>query len=378
MLSTISTYTVLIMLLCGGSVAIASEYQLTEEDYTLIGKFQELNSSLSNGSNVPDILEFQQPDSAVKNQNAIPETPVYTVFLSESMGEGLIKESLYSAKAFLEKGHLVRVVFRGFLPGEDISDVIVRSNKRAKDWSLGNLAFQIDPPAFTDNLIDQVPTIIRTENGKTTDKVVGALNPQYLENQRRDKDHTEFSSYKKAGSTFEISEIDLIQYMKQKASQIDWTNKAKTAWKNYLQDKQFINLPPATETKKREFNPSLYIEEDIVVDGKVLQHAGTTLNPFDFTPLVGAYLIFNGNREVEVNFAKGMVERYKNLKLTLIASEAPMDEDLKEFMALQDSVRSPVYMLDQQVKERFKVSKTPTLIVPNSSKKVFDVEEFKL
>lgn len=355
---------ILKFLLLSISVTCFAQVQLTERDFDLLKRFQ---SDSMKAAGIPD-----------QTNKIIP--PVYTIYISESMGEPLIKETLLSAKSALESGINVRLAIRGINPDETFGDAMRRNIDRAYKYGTDEVLIEIDPPSFDKNFVSRVPTIVREENGSSTDRIEGAIDALYLFNitKNLNRNGKQFINHNDAGETFEISEQNMIEQLQAKAADIDWKEKAKQGLERYWEKKVYETLPPVRADSTRQFDPSMLINEDYYAEGKLVFPKGTVLNPFDLAPIVTSYLIFNPTRKEELEFARLQVIAFKNKSLMLIATEFPRDDSLERAMELQDVVRGAIYLLDTQVRERFKVKATPTLITPNNITKSFTVIEKKV
>jgi hypothetical protein len=309
-----------------------------------------------------------------------PDAVLYTVFISEAMGQAAIDSAIKAVKAATLAGYPSRLVVRGMLPDETFREGMARIVERITALDAAEAHFQVDPPAFTDNFIAEVPTIIRTKGGKVTDRVVGTTNPVYLANRFKETSELESAprTHTRAGTTVEISEVDLIEWMKERIANQDWSNAREKMVDRYWANKKYVTLPPARKSQTRKFDPSILIHDDFYIEGTLVYPKGTKLSPFDAAPIVGRYAIFNPTREEEVKFIMGLVEKDGGRPWTLIATEFPQGDGFKYVQQLQDQVRSVVYLLDNQVKERFKLAVTPSLVVPVPAEKVFSVQEVAL
>ncbi len=309
-----------------------------------------------------------------------PSGAFYTIYLSESMGEARINQALALVRAFNANGGQARIVFRGMLPHESFGDAMRRLVQRIKKTGMESVPVQIDPTAFRRHKIAWVPTIVRVESGAPTDRVEGTFNPNYIVNRREQTQDRSgaFVDYPREGDVYEIAEVDLIEHMQKQLTAMDWDEKRRDAMKRYWTRQQFIQLPPAERDQSYSIDPTIVVDEDFYLEGRLIHVKGTRLSPFDHVPMVKRYLVFNASRPAEVTYAKQMLSGSQGGDWMLIASEFPEDSVLDDVMALQDEIQGAIYLLDEKVRERFKVKATPTLIEPDSKKKVFRVTEVAL
>lgn len=330
------------------------------------------------------IQKFQDASRrAAGIQDAAPPSvsePLISIFISESLGEGLLKQAVVDAQDAIRAGHSVRLVLRGFLPGETYKDSMTRNLRRLQKWNALDVPLQLDPPAFKENMIVDVPTAIRTVGDKVTDRVSGTVSASFIINQRKHNPRGDdrFIDHSKVGELFEIAEEDLMQRMQSTLANMDWKAKARTALDRYWRNKKYVALPPATKDRHWTLNPSIRINEDMYANNQLMHKAGKILNPFDAAPLVTHYLVFNPTRSKELEYAKEMVSNLRNKSLILMATELPQDKPLEKLMELQDYARSAIYLLSEDVQARFSLKATPTYIQPNNIDKVFNLSEVSL
>ncbi len=307
--------------------------------------------------------------------------PYFTIFVSESMGEARLREAIRLVNSFNQGRLSARLVYRGMLPGETLGEAMRRMAVRLQELKVTEAPIQIDPPAFRRHLITVVPTVLRIQSGSVTDRVEGTVNPQFIVNRRdEDPDRSEpFINHRDAGDTFEIAEVDLIEHMQQKLASMDWSEKKQKAMSRYWANKEFLTLPPARRDNSFEVDPGIVLTEDFYIEGELVHAKGTHLSPFDQVPLKTRYLIFNAGREVEIEYARKLIAtKPETENWLLIATEFPEESTLEDVMALQDRVRGAIYLLDKNVKDRFRLKATPTTIIPDGARKVFVLSEVAL
>ncbi len=375
-------------------------------------------------------LEKEEQNDPAAAAGESGETPgrVY-VFLSWSMGEDLLKEIIRTARG-QENAVLV---FRGFLPGETISeggrrlrslieddqeDLEREMKKAGKDreqeerWRdlreravaglLPPPQIMIDPAAFADFGIDHVPEVmyfVPEHEANTCQTVMrmgspvgvcwlsrahGLANPFFLPEKARMGSFGDLGTF---GPVFPVAEPDIREVMKQKMAGIDWKKKEENAWKNFFRKRSEYGhdtlLDYAMYRRERLIDPSVTLETDITDKyGKVLIPAGTRANPLDAAPFDGIMAVFDPGRASEIEEIRKWLAAAgtdpSDPRVTFLATRIPSSEteDGWEFYTkLTHDLRNHVFLLGDDVKKAFSLRVTPSVVTGDPERKLLRVSE---
>lgn len=121
----------------------------------------------------------------------------------------------------------------------------------------------------------------------------------------------------KAGQTFEVVEEGFIEMVKRRLSEID-IDTAKAKMQGIAQDRTnnpvaIAGITRATETKEFYFDPSIVVEEDILLPGgKVLHKAGTRVNPLDHMNLDRRMIFIDGRDESQIEWLESELKKLEH------------------------------------------------------------------
>lgn len=196
------------------------------------------------------------------------------------------------------------------------------------------------------------------------------------------KEGAEFNQ-KTQGEVFEISERDILEIAKERVARIDWERKKEEALNRFWERQQdhYVSLPLAQESTERIVDPSIVLNRDVYgADGTVAFKAGQKFNPFDRMPFTKTVIVFNASIPKEVEAVAKLVkeEQSQNRNVLLLVTEFKSSGAFEQIKSMNESWREPVYLLTPELKERFQIRATPTVVRADNKKKVFKVEEISL
>lgn len=196
------------------------------------------------------------------------------------------------------------------------------------------------------------------------------------------KEGAEFNQ-KTQGEVFEISERDIQEIAKERVARIDWERKKEEALNRFWERQQdhYVSLPLAQESTERIVDPSIVLNRDVYgADGSVVFKAGQKFNPFDRMPFTKTVIVFNASMPKEVEAVAKLVneEQSQNRNVLLLVTEFKSSGAFEQIKSMNESWREPVYLLTPELKKRFDIRATPTVIKADNNKKVFLVKEIDL
>ena len=138
------------------------------------------------------------------------------LFISESMGEAVIQSLLKNFGP-----NETRLLVRGLSPKHSrLNTTIGLWQSRLKEVSdAENIGIEINPIAFQEYTIEQVPTLSLEVNGKTEVMAAGITSSEWLIRQYQSGKRGHLGSY---GTTFPVVETDLLESLKQRLSTMNW------------------------------------------------------------------------------------------------------------------------------------------------------------
>lgn len=199
---------------------------------------------------------------------------------------------------------------------------------------------------------------------------------------RKAQEGAEFKQ-KTQGEVFEISERDIQEIAKERVAKIDWERKKKEALNRFWERQQdhYISLPFAQESSERIVDPSIVLNRDVYgADGSVVFKAGQKFNPFDRMPFTKTVIVFNASMPKEVETVAKLVkeEQSQNRNVLLLVTEFKSSRASEQIKSMNETLREPVYLLTPELKERFQIRTTPTVVRGDNERKVFKVQEISM
>lgn len=196
------------------------------------------------------------------------------------------------------------------------------------------------------------------------------------------KEGAEFNQ-KTQGEVFEISERDIQEIAKERIARIDWERKKEEALNRFWERQQdhYISLPFAQQSSERIVDPSIVLNRDVFgADGSVIFKAGQKFNPFDRLPFTKTVIVFNASMPKEVEAVAKLVkeEQSQNRNVLLLVTEFKSSGAFEQIKSMNESWREPVYLLTPELRERFQIRVTPTVVRGDNERKIFRVKEIDL
>ncbi len=317
-------------------------------------------------------------------EKSAPETKandVTYIFVSYSLGDEALKAMM---KRNAGKAHTV-FVMRGIPEGMGLGEGIGRMQALASQVEpMPNII--IDPMLFTLFGIKAVPSVVRAttpeqsvlnKDAKPTliAKVEGLHNDAWLLD-RVSMGHT--GDLGQQGPIKAIDEPDMIEMMKKRILAIDWEEKKTQAVKRFWQGQTFDVLPQASEYRVRKLDPSVFVTHDIKdMNGNVIQAAGTTINPLKLRPFNTALVIFNPLRAEEVALVQDKLKTLRSLekRIQLLVTQMDRKRGWDAYTEITERFDEPIFLLTPEVKARFEIEVTPSLVTADNKSYVFVIEE---
>lgn len=287
------------------------------------------------------------------------------VFVSLSIGDAALREVLEEASGRAD----VVVVFRGIPETLSFADGIRAIQRLARDFDpLPTIA--IDPTRFRALGVTEVPAIALHVDGKriaTARGITGidAFLARVTSGKRGDMG--------RLGPVRPIAESDLISVLEQRLSMRDFAPAKASAMKRYFERADFLPLPAAREPRRRSVDPTVIVTRDITdADGRVLVEAGRRINPLDLFPFSSRLIVFDATDRAQLEVARRAMREVES-KTILLTTRLDRDAGWAGLKRLEDEMRAPVYLLTSEVRERFHIERTVSVVVAKG--RAFEIRE---
>ena len=309
-----------------------------------------------------DVSGFKKPElrdlGMASDAKPRPAGPMTYIFVSQSLGQETLREIVLE-----NRGRKDRViVFRGFQEGQSLKGFIGGFRSLIQGLTRKEIpAITIDPERFTQFGITQVPAIVITDGKGFATHVSGIHEMEWLGRQRNQS--PEVRDFGVRGETVAISEPDLLLEVKERFSRFDWTTYQKNAQTDFWQSTHFESLPQAQKDREFQVDPTFTVSRDIRnTHGHLIAIAGQRVNPLDAFPFQQKLIVFNGTRPEELSTVVRELQADPSKRVTLIISEMDRSSGWKGLQNLQQKLGSRLFLLTPDLKKRFKLEATPSVI----------------
>lgn len=354
-----------------------NETDLSHEDKRLIRKAQDrIFNSASGASSNSDAgaIEWEQAFNSADPANKNESSPHADILVSESMGESELRLALEAAATCTANTNIpVRLVFRGIQEDDSLGTF-----GRRQGAYLGVLEGYAEG-ARPGLIIDiesferfapkgRVPVLVQYKPDGSTVRRPGVIDPCF------DPDDPILGQ---ASSMVSASEVPMLKLIKDRANQINWEGKKAKAGKRYFSRLPDPQLQVATSARTRKMNMGIRVKHDMFLpDGTLLAKAGEVLNPLDAAPLSGHYLIINPRLDAQVAFTREYLESNPGKDVVIILDGAPVEKTPKSLHELENVLGSEFFMLNDSVKDRFNITRTPSVIKQHDAENIQVSEVF--
>lgn len=289
----------------------------------------------------------------------------FVVYVSWSLGEAFIK-SLIEEYASSEN---VVLKFRGIPDGATMIQGLTKIQSISMATKSG-ATVELDPVSFQENGIEMVPAVVRFVNGKRENIALGTASIEVFKGKEKTP------SLGVVGSQLAILEKDMIEMMKERAAKIDWSKKKEQAIGRFWAGQNFIPLEEAQEHRIRRLDPTVEVPQDMkTADGKMIQAAGTLINPLSIRPFNQRLVIIDPTKPWQLTLAREQIDHFgQNQLVTIIMTQLDRDTAWDDLKAIEESLGQAAYILPPDVKERFDIQLVPAVVTADKS--AFFIEEF--
>jgi len=232
---------------------------------------------------------------------------------------------------------------------------------------------RLDPTLFRKYGVSVAPTLILERQGEKVAEVRGLASPDWL---RRQVAAGRKGDLGQMGPTSPIAERDLIEELQERLWAVDWEKKKQEAYARYWRRFKFVDLPPAREERRFTVEVKYTVPHDVVLpDGTVAARRGQVFDLFQVVKPTFVLLVFDGGRPGQVAWAKEAAKQYQGkLRVKFLATTLPdRDNGWQGLENLERELQGPVYLLNEQVRDRFRLQHVPAVVQPGTG--CFEVRE---
>lgn len=308
-----------------------------------------------------DALDPVPPE---KKQVLTEGSESFVIFVSWSLGRSQIKEIL---KEYNGSKNVV-LKFRGIVEGETLAQSLNRIQSLSSETK-SDVEIQIDPVAFVDNKVAEVPVIVRRVGEKTVSIARGTASTSVFD----DKENV--SDLGAIGDLIAITERDLIEVMKERFAKLNPDEIKKKAMSRFWMNQSFIELPQATDSLLRRLDPTIVVPQEMrAPDGTLIHAAGATINPLDIRPFLQRLVVIDPGQDWQVALARDQIQTYgQNQLVTIILTRLPRETGWDELKKVEDTLGQAVYILQPEVHQRFDLQHVPSIVT--AKEKHFYIQE---
>ena len=196
--------------------------------------------------------------------------------------------------------------------------------------------------------------------------------------------NTEAKNLGRYGTIFEIEEADFLSVIESRLENAENTGeiaRINNEYQNKIREQVKRPTPvkgieKALETKLKKFDPTTYLEEDIVtVDSsnnpKILYKKGTPINPLEYQSFVTPLLFIDGDDESQLKFARDLQNKDLSVMTILVNGEPGLKKvGDKEYY----------YYFDQfgVFSQKFGINRVPSLVFQEGNEKLLTIKEVGL
>lgn len=286
--------------------------------------------------------------------------PRYRLFITQSMPDAEIASLVELARQQPD----VVLVLRGLRPGQKLTEIYswLAPHLRASTTQGRQVPnITLDPEPFNALGVADAPALARyDDNGQLVAFVLGVTSTDWLESQIAAGGRGNLGAY---GPTVPVIEEDIIEAMKARASQLDFTESAAGALDRFWKNTPLHGLPRTRQDRVRTLDPTFEISETMAApDGTVIARAGDRFNPLEAVPFSSVLGFFDPADEAQVAWAQRLVAAHPGRKVTLMASQLRSVDGLEGLGRLADRVGAKVFSLPAEVRNTFHIESVPTVV----------------
>lgn len=237
----------------------------------------------------------------------------------------------------------------------------------------------LNPVLFRQYDVTVSPTLVYERDGAAVAWGRGIIDTRWLK--KRVEQEKATGDLGKWGQTVDIAERDFIEEMKSRLAGIDWEAKKEKAIDSYWQKQRFLELPQTKQEKVFHLDAVYKVERDFVLpEGKVVARAGQKIDLFKIMPPTFMLVVFDASDPKQLEWAVETGKEYAaKHRVKYITTRIPEQEHGWESLSrLYDVLDAPVFLLNEPVRDRFKLQHVPSTVRYEKAKHRFEVKEISL
>ncbi|EGT5675178.1 conjugal transfer protein [Cronobacter dublinensis subsp. dublinensis] len=303
---------------------------------------------------------ISESDIADRRQNKIAGDYFY-ILVSSSLSDDEIRQILGQYKNRSD----VALVIRGVKDKKNILQELSHWQQLVLD-SGSSAPVNLDPTIFKNYNVSTVPTIIHEKDGELVARVSGISNVEYLKNKK--------GELGTAGPTKDISEISLLDIIKERIENLDFEKMKNEALDNFWSKQKFSSFPDVQKRNQKKVTPNVVIPQDIVApNGQIVAKKGK-INPLDVIPFSLKLIFFDARSDWQRNIARREYQNVKpGIQAILITTNVYGDgwQTFKDAATMYGD-KARLYMIQPGMAERFSVTSLPSIVTSNGNQYVVD------
>ncbi|MHB9072019.1 MAG: TrbC family F-type conjugative pilus assembly protein [Desulfobaccales bacterium] len=239
----------------------------------------------------------------------------------------------------------------------------------------------LNPVLFRKYNVAVSPTLVYERDGAAVAWGRGIIDTRWLK--KRVEQEKATGDLGKWGQTLNIAERDFIEEMKSRLAGIDWEAKKAKAIDSYWQKQRFLELPQTKQEKVFHLDAVYQVERDFVLpDGKVVARAGQKIDLFKIVPPTFMLVVFDAADPKQLEWAVKTGKEYAGqprVRVKYITTKIPDQEHgWMSLSRLYDVLDAPLFLLNEPVRDRFKLQHVPSTVRYDKAKHKFEVKEISL
>lgn len=252
------------------------------------------------------------------------------------------------------------LVFRGVPKGKNFMYL----NKYISSFGFKDVpSVVLDPPLFSRLSTVDVPSVAYpVDDGSKFAIVKGIVNIDWMKRKIKSRKNQNDLYFGVQGTTWEVSEPDLIEEMQRRAASIDWEKKKKAAIDNFWVKQNYTDLPETKQSGVFSFDPTMVLDKDINGKNGVSLPAGTSINPLARMAMTKRYIFFDASKPGQVATALKIHNETiaSGRSTSLIATRVDVDKSWDGFSNLTAKFSQPVFILNSMIRDRFRLRSVPS------------------
>lgn len=285
------------------------------------------------------------------------------IFLSTSLPSGDIRHAIDVARRDPD----TILVFRGLPPGHSLRTFHGVLASRSDSRTLPPI--HLDPPAFRDAGITEVPVVVVYAGAKPIGSVAGLIDPTWL---REQLDAGEQGRWAPRGPVVSIIEPDLMAQMQARFRTIDWTGWRARQRDGLVHAMLPAPLPVARASQVRYRDPTFTLRSNVQHGGQFLARAGDRVNPLERVPFQQTVIAFDATDTVQLALAKSWIEA-TTARVTVMTTAVPEDDSSAFLVRTSTHLGVPVLMFREDLGRALGIERVPSRVVAEAGR--FRIEE---